>query len=55
MGGSGVSRQLPITAFGGEICCRFAAKTTQPGPLREALTGHPRPSPSKAFGRTANG
>lgn len=55
MGGSGVSRQLPITAFGGEILCRFAAGTTLPGPLREALSRHSRSSLSNAPEGTANG
>jgi hypothetical protein len=48
--GSGVPRQLPTTAFGGGIWCRFAAGVTLPGPLREALSRHPRSplsSPSK--------
>src|ERR1044072_7648038 len=35
---------VPITAFGGEIWCRFAAGVTQPWPLREApATPHPPP------------
>jgi len=36
--GLGLPRQSPTTAFGGGIWCRFAAETTQPGPLREALS-----------------
>lgn len=55
MRGSGVSRQMPITAFGGEIWCRFAAGVTLPGPLREAPSRHTRPSLSKASRRATNG
>jgi hypothetical protein len=44
MRGSGVSRRLPTTAFGGGILCRFAAGVTLPGPLREApAETHPTP------------
>ena len=47
MGGSVVPRRLPITAFGGEIQCHFAAGITLPGPLREAPSRHHRsPFPS---------
>jgi len=55
MGGSGLSRQAPITAFGGEILCRFAAGVTQPEPLREALSRQTRPSLSNALEGTAHG
>jgi len=54
MGGSGMSRQMPITAFGGEILCRFATGTTLPGPLREALSRHSRSSPPNALKGTAD-
>lgn len=53
--GSGVPRQLPTTAFGGGFWCRFAAGTTQPGPLREALPKHPRSSLRNALEGIANG
>jgi hypothetical protein len=54
MSGSGVSRQLPVTACGGEFRCRFAAGVTLPGPLREApAETHPTPTPNAAGG-TAN-
>jgi hypothetical protein len=54
MGGSVVSRRLPITAFGGEIECRFAARATLPGPLREAPSRHHRSSPTNALKGTTN-
>lgn len=54
MEGSGVSRRLPITAFGGEIQCRFAAGITLPGPLREAPSRHPRSLLSSTLKGTAN-
>ena len=55
MGVSGVSRRLPTTAFGGGIWCRFAARVTLPGPLREApVETHPTPF-SNAHGGTADG
>lgn len=54
MRGSGVSRRLPTTAFGGGIWCRFAAGVTLPGPLREApAETHPTPTPH-ATGETAD-
>jgi hypothetical protein len=53
--GLGVPRQMPATAFGGGIWCRFAAGNTQPGPLREALSRHPQSSLRNAFERAANG
>lgn len=53
--GLGVPRQLPATAFGGGIWCRFAAGTTQPGPLREALPRHPRSPLANPCRGTTNG
>jgi hypothetical protein len=55
MWGSGVSRRVPITAFGGEIRGRFAAEVTLPGPLREALSRHTRSSLASAHREPANG
>jgi hypothetical protein len=54
MEGSGVSRRVPITAFGGEIWCPFGAGITLPGPLREAPSRHPRPLLSIARRGTTN-
>jgi hypothetical protein len=55
MGGSGVSRRLPVTACGGEMWCRFAAGVTLPGPLREAPVETPPTPTSNATEGTANG
>ncbi|HMJ72937.1 MAG TPA: hypothetical protein VK471_06185 [Solirubrobacterales bacterium] len=50
-----MSRQVPVTAFGGEIWGRFAADITLPGPLREApIETPPTPTPNVAR-ETANG
>jgi hypothetical protein len=55
MGGSVVYRRMPVTAFGGEIQCRFAAEITLPGPLREAPSRHHRSSLRNALQGTTNG
>jgi len=55
MGGSGVPRRMPITAFGGEIRCRFAAGTSLPGAAARGTVEAPPIPPPIALGETANG